>query len=198
MSQIVSISIFVFLICEYRGFVFLSEYFGVCMHLSFAWIFFLSIVIIVAGVKPAGRRVRSKLRRTYYYERKELMTAREKLFYATLCEALPEARVFPQVAMSAVIGVIGDSFAARNRFDRKIFDFVICSSAGDLLYVIELDDKSHLSASARWRDSVKNDVSAAAGLVLLRYPSVKVDQGKLQADFERAALLRDRLKHVSS
>lgn len=118
------------------------------------------------------------------YFRRQLMTAREKEFLSVFRAAVPEAVVHSQVAMAALIDVRGRR-SARNRFDRKIFDFVICSHDADVLYVIELDDRSHLTDAARYRDSVKDDVAAGAGLPLVRYCSVRVPADVLRSDFQR-------------
>ena len=71
-------------------------------------------------------------------------------------------------------------------------DYVVCSSAGVLLYAIELDDRSHLSESAKKRDAVKNEICAAAGLKLVRYSSVRVHASILRSDFEHAMLVRSQ------
>lgn len=126
------------------------------------------------------------------YRLRNLMTAREREFIGLLRLALPDAEIHAQVAMGALVEVVGGSKAARNRFDRKVLDYVVCSSAGVLLYAIELDDRSHLSESAKRRDAVKNEICAAVGLKLVRYSSVRVDASTLRADFERVTLLRSQ------
>ena len=137
----------------------------------------------VSWAKPGGA-VRYSLR--------SLMTAREREFIRLLRLALPDAEIHAQVAMGALVEVVGGGRAARNRFDRKVLDYVVCSSAGVLLYAIELDDRSHLSESAKKRDAVKNEICAAAGLKLVRYSSVRVHASILRSDFEHAMLVRSQ------
>lgn len=123
------------------------------------------------------------------YVRRRLMTAREFQFFGALRAALPDAVIHSQVAMAALIDVEGGTRAARNSFDRKIFDFVVCRADGDVLYVIELDDKSHGSEKARRRDSVKDSIAHAVGLRVLRYRSASTDSGQLRRDFESLSTL---------
>jgi very-short-patch-repair endonuclease len=123
------------------------------------------------------------------YVRRRLMTAREFEFFGSLRAALPEAVIHSQVAMAALIDVEGGKRAARNSFDRKIFDFVVCRADGDVLYVIELDDKSHGSANARRRDSVKDSIAGAVGLRVVRYRSASIDSAVLRRDFDSLSAL---------
>jgi len=163
------------------------------MHIPFFWLTFIAFAFMFAIFGVASPKIQEKFSLSFDYRSRSLMTAREREFFTLLRKALPGVHVFPQVAMSAVIDSDSKGYAVRNRFDRKVFDYVVCSESCDLLYVIELDDRSHLSESARKRDAVKNEICALAGVQLLRYPSVKVDCATLQADFEKARLLKERV-----
>lgn len=55
-----------------------------------------------------------------------------------------------------------------NRISSKHADFTICSLNGKPLAWIELDDKSHATASARKADRFKNDVAEMIGIPLYR------------------------------
>jgi hypothetical protein len=147
-------------------------------------------ILVVAG--PERKASWAKHGGPVRYSLRSLMTAREREFIRLLRLALPNAEIHAQVAMGALVEVVGGGRAARNRFDRKVLDYVVCSSAGTVLYAIELDDRSHLSESAKKRDAVKNEVCAAAGLRLVRYSSLKVHASVLRSDFEHAMLLKSQ------
>jgi very-short-patch-repair endonuclease len=56
----------------------------------------------------------------------------------------------------------------RNRFDRKIADFVVCDSSKlEIVAIVELDDRTHSSAKDRYRD----DLTKAAGYQTIRFQS---------------------------
>ncbi|MBN3802528.1 DUF2726 domain-containing protein [Paraburkholderia sp. Ac-20336] len=92
---------------------------------------------------------------------------------------------------AVVVGLI-------NRFDRKVLDFVVCGAGGLVLYVVELDDRSHAVKSAQHRDTTKNDICAAAGLPLVRYQNVRTDAAVLLADFQRHAGVTDKAVHAAA
>ena len=107
--------------------------------------------------------------------RRELLTAAEAEFAVVLEAALPEYRIFGQVAMSALVttrrGIDRqESSKARNRYDRKIVDFVVCDRAsGRGLVIVELDDASHDSDLAKGKDALRDAMTSAAG-----YPTVRI------------------------
>lgn len=117
------------------------------------------------------------------------MTAREFEFFRALRSALPDAVIHSQVAMAALVDVVGGNRSSRNRFDRKIFDFVVCRADGHVLYVIELDDRTHGSDAARRRDSTKDGIAKAAGLRVVRYRSERTDVDVLRRDYEAMRVL---------
>jgi len=148
------------------------------MRFELVLIFLLmALVVLVASIRKGKRELRPE------YVRRELLTSREFEFFRRLRVALPTAVVHAQVAMSALIDVKGAGKAGRNRFDRKVFDFVICTDAGRVLYVVELDDRSHASAAARKRDRVKDEIAQAVGLRVIRYGSLNTSVEVLQRDF---------------
>jgi very-short-patch-repair endonuclease len=154
-----------------------------------------SIVLVFAvlvAIAAAGKAGRGFWVGDVRYVQRRLMTDREFEFFGSLRRALPEAVIHCQVAMAALVDVNGGKRSARNSFDRKIFDFVVCRADGHVLYVIELDDRSHRSASALRRDAVKDEIARAAGLRLVRYGSVKTDAVVLRRDFEMMAAVDAR------
>jgi hypothetical protein len=138
------------------------------------------------------------------YALRSLMTRSEREFFENFRKVLPVGTdIYAQVAMGALIEVVEGSYSERNRFDRKVIDFLVCSAGGAALYAVELDDPSHGRKSAKKRDAVKNDVCALAGLPLVRYQSVYVERSVLLADFGRfggvdvAAAEVDRVKDAN-
>ncbi|MDI1301753.1 MAG: DUF2726 domain-containing protein [bacterium] len=93
------------------------------------------------------------------------LTKNEQPMYFRLVEALPGHVVLAQVAFSALL--TARAAAARNRFDRKVADFVVCTGAFEVVAVIELDDKSHKGKEAA--DAARDEILQGAGYRVLRY-----------------------------
>ena len=91
----------------------------------------------------------------------------ELAFLSVLESVVPEEmRVLCKVRVADVIQVFGADFRT---VSQKHFDFVVCDAESLLpLLAVELDDKSHLTATAQKSDAVKNAICLAAGLPLLR------------------------------
>lgn len=107
------------------------------------------------------------------------LTPYEEQMYGTLVTALPECVVLAQVAFSALITT--DEQAYRNRFDRKVADFVICSRQLTPIAVIELDDRSHLGKRAA--DADRDAMLRNAGYRTLRYQGIP-PAANLRSDME--------------
>jgi hypothetical protein len=105
-----------------------------------------------------------------FYVRRPLSQP-EQVLYHRLIRALPEHIVLAQVQVSRVLGVKkGANFHEWNtRINRLSYDFVVCSNDSTVIAAIELDDKSHESASRVKTDEKKNKASADAGLRLVRW-----------------------------
>lgn len=88
--------------------------------------------------------------------------------FSTLSTALPECVVLAQVAFSALITT--DEQTHRNRFDRKVADFVICSRQLTPIAVVELDDRSHWNKRAA--DADRDTMLRNAGYQTLRYQGI--------------------------
>jgi very-short-patch-repair endonuclease len=153
------------------------------------------LVVISGGAGNGKRRLRP---RAVSYVRRSLMTAREFEFFGVLRTVLPEAVIHSQVAMAALIDVKGGNRSLRNSFDRKIFDYVVCGSNGLVLYVVELDDKSHNGDASRRRDAVKDEIAKSVGLRVVRYQSVRTDARVLRRDYEAMVLLADPVRKAQS
>jgi very-short-patch-repair endonuclease len=119
--------------------------------------------------------IRRKSRPTYHA--KPLMTANEREFLGRLEGACPELRFHAQVAMGALLKVkvrqgerSREWFRARGVFAQKIVDFVAEDRrSGELIAIIELDDRSHDPA----KDAARDALLQAAGYRTIRWPSSK-------------------------
>lgn len=105
-----------------------------------------------------------------------LLSAAEASFYRVLRGAVGgRAEIFVQIPLGHLLIVSGQSnsarTSARNRFDRKTVDFLLCDPQGlRPLLAIELDDSTHTHPKRQSRDSQVDGLLAAAGLPLLRLP----------------------------
>lgn len=105
------------------------------------------------------------------YQPTSLMTANEWEFFNRLRVAVPEAQIFPQVGMAALItpkrrmgrSVTRDFY----RIAAKRLDYAVCNAHGQLICVIELDDRTHDQHGDRARDAWL----ASAGITCRRWHS---------------------------
>jgi hypothetical protein len=125
-------------------------------------------------------------------QRKPLMTENEKSFFRTLQRALPGHQVFPQVSFAAFLTDDGKlpqqkRWAVRNRFDRKIADFVVCDrNTMEIVAIVELDDRTHSAAKDRYRD----ELTKAAGYQTIRFQSrQKPTEAEIAALFKHSEAL---------
>lgn len=79
--------------------------------------------------------------------------------YPRLLKALPDIVILAQVCFSALL--TARKTGTRNRFDRKIADFVVCDKALQVLAVIELDDSSHRGKEGK--DAARDKLLQDAG-----------------------------------
>lgn len=113
-------------------------------------------------------------------KRRPILTNREQQMFALLKTALPECIVLTQVAFSALI--TADGWQSRNRFNRKVVDFVLCSNHMNVIAVIELDDRSHIGREQNDRE--RDDMLKQAGYHTIRYPSIPTTE-QVRSDIER-------------
>ena len=90
------------------------------------------------------------------YRARSIMTANELEFFGRLVTALPGHYVFPQVAMSALIEAANSdkkmAHSDRLRVAQQRADYVVCTAGGEVVAVIELDDRTHVQAKDQLRD----------------------------------------------
>lgn len=116
------------------------------------------------------------------YEAKPLLTKREYAFYRLL-KREADARqllICPKVGLKDLMEVTNrkNFFKYFRKISQKHVDFVICDKNLQVLFAIELDDKSHDTKDAQKRDLFKDQAFKAAKIPLkrIRYfnePAVK-------------------------
>lgn len=118
---------------------------------------------------------------------RRLMTERERRVIEMIEAAAPACRVHAQVSMGALLEAKrgldrSRQTAVRNRFNRKIVDYVIeDKKTGDVVAIVELDDRTHRAAKDKERDRL----TSAAGYNTIRLPAG--ERITLQAVRERLA-----------
>ncbi len=96
-----------------------------------------------------------------------LLTEHEKTMFQKL-KQLPDCHIFVQVSLGAILWT--KSWQTRNKFNKKIADFVVTDTNFKILAVIELDDKSHDNKIEA--DKVRDAMVREAGYKVLRYRTV--------------------------
>ncbi len=127
--------------------------------------------------KPKSKKAQ-RLSEITVTRRRPLSAYEEQMFYV-LSGALPDCIVLAQVAFSALI--TSKSPAIRNRFDRKVADFVICSRQMTPILIIELDDASHKGKELQ--DAERDALLKNAGYTTIRYTKIPSEQ-QVQKDLE--------------
>ena len=133
------------------------------------------LVVVAAATQKGGAGFSEKPRRRWP------LSKNEAAMYHRLLQALPDKVVFAQMSFGALLTARGRG--TRNRFDRKIADFVVCDRALQVLAVIELDDSSHRGKEGR--DAARDKLLQDAGYRVIRYPRIP-NAERVQADFAPA------------
>lgn len=144
---------------------------------------FVVLALLIAAVVVAAFLKQHRARDRAGDERirpRRALTPREQAMYFRLQQTFPELVVMGQVAFSALLSA--HKRRTRNRFDRKVADFVLFTRAFEVLAVIELDDASHASRKAR--DASREALLKDAGYTVLRFAGVP-DVGELLAAVPR-------------
>ncbi len=100
--------------------------------------------------------------------KKDLLTPTETSFFLKLRKALPNHYIFPQVSFNALLDVSNKKeWAERNRFNRKVADFVIYNSVTmKVAAIIELDDYTH---NYHDQDDSRDELLKGAGYHIIRF-----------------------------
>lgn len=154
----------------------------------------LSVLLVAFALLAAARVVALLVRdATPKVERRALMTPAELRFFRQLAATLPHRWVFPQVAIGALLNARGGQDqrafrAARNAFSQKIVDFAVADPAdGRVLYIVELDDRSH--ETRREADARRDAMLNVARYDVVRIPTKPWPSGRIIA--ERLAAVED-------
>jgi hypothetical protein len=122
------------------------------------------------------------------YQKKNIQTSTEKIFFQLLKQYLPTYYIGVQVAMSAIIE---SNIDERKNYNRSYLDYVICDEqATKPLLIIELDDATHNTEKRKEQDQMKNAVIQDAKIPLYR---VKVgDDFRLKIQNEIIPILQNK------
>ncbi|MRW85264.1 DUF2726 domain-containing protein [Pseudoduganella sp. FT26W] len=131
---------------------------------------FVILAIVLAGIFIAvfsSPKKSSKLKPLSHLklQPRRPLTAREQQMYFRLTETLTDCAVFPQMPLAALLTT--SDRQDRNRFDRKIADFLVCTKTLTPIAVIELDDPSHNNKAAQ--DADRDAMLRNAGYQTIRY-----------------------------
>jgi very-short-patch-repair endonuclease len=134
-----------------------------------------TIVLICAGVLLVSVLLIALLLRdgAPKYQPVPIMTPNELEFFGRISKAVPDAFVFPQVAMSALIAPRDTDgkkrMAAFRKISQKRVDWAIYTKDMTLVCIVELDDRTHDPENDAMRDAMLE----TAGIPTVRWDSRK-------------------------
>lgn len=139
-------------------------------------------ILIAASLIPRGQSA-SKLKplSQLKVQPRRPMTAREQQMFFRLTETLTDCTVFPQMPLAALLTTADHQ--DRNRYNRKIADFLICTKTLTPIAVIELDDVTHNNKLAK--DADRDAMLKNAGYQTIRYREFP-SSAQLRQDIETA------------
>jgi hypothetical protein len=134
------------------------------------YLLMIALVFVVATVMAALVAKKAK-GSAGLYRAKKLMTANELEFFGRLIKALPDHYVFPQVAMSALLESASHdkkkAHSDRLRIAQQRVDYLVCDSKGDIVVVVELDDRTH----SKTKDQTRDERLTQAAIRTVRFQS---------------------------
>lgn len=122
-------------------------------------------VVVFLVIAIVAKKLLSNKGNALDLKARDLMTKREQTMYLALVDALPEFLIFSQVAFSALI--TSKNQAVRNKFNRKVSDFVICNKEFVVIAIVELDDSSHKGREDA--DAKRDDLLTTAKYKVVRF-----------------------------
>ena len=99
---------------------------------------------------------------------KRVITHFESKMFIRLKETFPQHHILAQVAFSALI--TNNNFKIRNKFNRKVTDFVLLNQKLEVVAIIELDDPSHIGKEQE--DAERDAMLHEAGYQVYRYTDI--------------------------
>ncbi|QNE07191.1 DUF2726 domain-containing protein (plasmid) [Croceicoccus marinus] len=142
--------------------------------MDLTWVIVIGIGLVALAVVLAAAKG-GKGAGAFQVEPRRLMTERERHVIGMIEAAVPACRVHAQVSMGALMNAKRGldrkrRTAIRNRFDRKIVDYVIeHRETGDVVALVELDDRTHNAS----KDEARDRLTADAGYTTIRLPAGK-------------------------
>lgn len=150
---------------------------------------FLIFIIFASAVFGLLARKKEKKKPAVndYLKHKYLLTKNEQIFFDALKNIIPDNHfIAPKVRLVDLLNPAGSGKEKRiafNRISQKHIDFVIFdNTSSEILYGIELDDKSHEKKSRKERDLFLNNICSRAGFILHRIKS--------QREYDEASLMK--------
>jgi len=143
------------------------------------------VYLAVAGIAVVIALLYWLLRDSDTFTRKQLMTKNEEEFFRRLRKALPDHYIFPQVAFRAIVRPTAkyDTKAYTRQLAKigsKHCDFLICDDDLNVIAIVELDDRTHVSE----KDAIRDRLTACAGYTTVRYESkIRPSIVEIQNDF---------------
>lgn len=103
-----------------------------------------------------------------YSKKKKLISKSEQEYYTAILASLPAGyHAFPQVNLSSFI-VKNDNSPFRNELFRNI-DFLITNETYESLFVIEINDQTHLNSDRKERDEKVQKICEEAGIPIIKF-----------------------------
>jgi very-short-patch-repair endonuclease len=152
------------------------------------------VLLIIACVIVAGLFLQAPSKGGWRpeFKAKQFMTKNEMEFLGRLEAAAPELRFHAQVCMGAILDPatskhenVASYMRTRGKFSQKIIDYVAQSRAtGEIVAIIELDDKTH----SQHKDMIRDGMLFEAGYKVVRWqskskPSLVQIRSELMATF---------------
>lgn len=140
----------------------------------------LGVTIAIKTKGSAGKGFSAKAKRP--------LSENEQPMYFKLLETFPDLVILAQVSFSALMTSRIQS--DRNKFNRKMADFVLCTKAFEVVAVVELDDSSHKGRIKE--DGERDEMLKTAGHRVIRFKRTPNTDELLKAVFPPVPVVKDK------
>lgn len=148
------------------------------------------VSLIGVKLKHRARQKNSNSLSALQLTAKRPLTAREEQMFFILTDTLSDCVILAQVPLAALL--TAKHRPDRNRFDRKIADFLVCTKTLTPIVVIELDDNTHNNKKAA--DADRDAMLKNAGYQTIRYRDIPRPT-QIRQDIENAFKVVAGLAH---
>ena len=155
------------------------------MKTSTMLLFAVVAIVFIAALVLKTKRVAVK---TFSAKAKKPLSTNEQPMYFKLLETFPDLVVLAQVSFSALLQ--SSIQADRNKFNRKMADFVLCTRAFDVVAIVELDDSSHRERSKE--DGERDVMLISAGHRVIRFKKTPNTDELLKSVFPPVTVIESR------